>query len=105
MSELWALTPWSAMITFPWMFPAASRFTIAFGVFAIVGAIVQFRARVPAPVTGDPLTVKSEPGALNPTLVTDPAPAPGNVCPAAKVKMPLLLSFSPVSAGVVAPNP
>lgn len=55
-------------------FPEPSRFTIAFAVFVLVGATVQFKPRVPLPVTGEPLTVKSDAGALSPTLVTVPVP-------------------------------
>jgi hypothetical protein len=54
---------------------------MAFAVSAFVGATVQFSASVPLLVTGDPLTVKSELGALSPTLLT--VAAPGNVCPGA----------------------
>src|SRR5580704_14186646 len=46
------------------------RFTIAFAVFALVGATAQFSASVPLVAIGEPLTVKSEPGALSPTLLT-----------------------------------
>ena len=52
---------------------------------------------VPPPVSPLPLAV------VTPVIV--PGPVPGNVCPVAKVKTPLLLTLSPVSAGVVAPNP
>ncbi len=85
--------------------PDASRFTIAFAVLRLVGATVQLSPSVPLPVTGDPLTVKSADGADSPTLFTVPGPVPGNVCPTAKVKMPLLLIFSPVSAGALVPEP
>src|SRR5580698_426356 len=78
--------------------PVASRLTMALAVSAFVGATVQLSPSVPLVVTGDPLTVKSELGALNPTLVTVPPP-PGNVCPGANVKMPALLNFNPVSVG------
>src|SRR5690242_16564302 len=54
--------------------PEASRFTIALAVFALVGATVQFRPNVPAVVIGEPVTVKSELGALRATLVTVPEP-------------------------------
>src|SRR5579863_406365 len=77
--------------------PLASRFTMALAVSALVGATFQASPSVPLVVIGDPLTVKSELGALSPTLVT--VPAPGKVWPAAKVNNPLLLNFSPVSAG------
>jgi len=136
-------------------FPEPSRFTIAFAVFVLVGATVQFNPRLPLPVTGEPLTVNSEAGALRPTLVTVPVPlmvlhahavpfhcntwlaahvfsrlrlsvplvpppvkplplavvtpvivpVPENICPVAKVKRPLLLSFKPVSAGALVPEP
>jgi hypothetical protein len=46
--------------------------TIALAVAALVGATFHFRPRVPLLVTGDPLTVKSDAGADNPTLVTVP---------------------------------
>jgi hypothetical protein len=52
--------------------PLASRFTIALAVSAFVGATFQFSSSVPLVVTGEPLTVKSETGALSPTLVTVP---------------------------------
>ena len=83
--------------------PVESRLTMALAVSFGVGALFQFRARVPLPVTGEPLTLKSELGALRPTLVTVPLPAPGNVWPDANVNKPLLLIFRPVSAG--APDP
>jgi hypothetical protein len=83
--------------------PVESRFTMALAVSFGVGALFQFRARVPLPVTGEPPTVKSELGALRPTLVTVPLPPPGNVWPEANVNTPLLLIFRPVSAG--APDP
>ena len=54
--------------------PEASRFTIALAVLALVGATLQFSPNVPAVVTGEPLTLKSEFGALKPTLVTEAAP-------------------------------
>src|SRR5215467_11669552 len=57
--------------------PLESRFTIAFAVLLLVGATSQLNESVPLPVTGDPLTEKSELGALRPTLVT--LPVPGNV--------------------------
>jgi hypothetical protein len=53
-------------------------------------------------VTGDPDTVKSEAGALNPTLLTEPVP--GNVCPEAKLIRPFAAMFNPVSLGA-APLP
>ena len=40
----------------------------------LVGATLQFSPNVPAVVTGEPLTLKSEFGALKPTLVTVPLP-------------------------------
>ena len=52
--------------------PLASRFTIALAVSAFVGATFQFSSSVPLVVTGEPHTVKSETGALSPTLVTVP---------------------------------
>jgi len=61
-----------AVITPALKLPLASRFTIAFAVSALVGAVVQFKPSVPLLVIGDPLTVKSLLGALRPTLVTVP---------------------------------
>src|SRR6266853_2016340 len=87
------------------MFPEPSRFTIAFAIFDPVGATVQARFSVPAPVTGDPLTLKSDAGAARATLVTVPLPDPGKVWPLANVKSPLLLSFNPVSVGAAVPEP
>ena len=54
--------------------PVLSRFTIALAALADVGATVQFRPNVPAVMMGEPVTVKSELGALSPTLVTVPEP-------------------------------
>src|SRR5580658_9689827 len=54
--------------------PVPSRLTMALAVSPLVGDVFQFRARVPLPKTGDPLTVKSELGALSATLLTFPAP-------------------------------
>ena len=54
--------------------PVESRFTIALAVSLLSGGTFQDKPRVPAPVTGEPLTVKSEAGALRPTLVTVPVP-------------------------------
>src|ERR1700691_4767663 len=65
--------------------PPESRLTMALAVSLGVGASFQFRDRVPLPVTGEPLTVKSELGALRPTFVTVPFPAPGNVWQVANV--------------------
>ena len=56
-------------------------------VLALVGATLQFRFRVPLLVIGEPVTVKSEDGALKPTLVT--VPAPGNVWPEMNVTLPV----------------
>ena len=67
--------------------PVLSRFTMALAVFALVGATFQFRFNVPLLVTGEPLTVKSELGALRPTLLT--VPAPGKVCPEMNVTLPV----------------
>ena len=95
-----------AAVTVPALkLPEASRFTIAFAVFALVGATAQAMFSVPVVVTGDPLTVKSDAGAVSPTLFTVPGPVPGNVCPTANVNRPLLLIFSPVSVGTAAPVP
>src|SRR6202142_2759493 len=136
--------------------PVESRFTIALLVLLLVGGTAQFSPRVPLVVTGEPVTVKSEDGALRATLVTHPhppsevlqaqaeplqskdcpeaqvvirlrpsvplvpppvsplpaavvtpvmVPAPGNVCPLAKVMSPLLFMLRPVSAGVPEPDP
>ncbi len=52
---------------------------------------------VPPPDNPLPLAV------VIPVIV--PVPVPGNVCPEAKVRMPLLLIFSPVSLGVAVPSP
>ena len=49
-----------------------SRLTMALAVLPLVGATFQFRPSVPLAVTGEPVTVKSEEGALKPTLVTVP---------------------------------
>ncbi len=81
--------------------PEPSRFTIAFAVSALVGVTFHAMLSVPLLVTGEPVTVKSVEGAASPTLFT--VPAPGNVCPVANVNSPLLLTFSPVSAGVAVP--
>src|SRR5580704_7242329 len=75
--------------------PELSRFTIAFAVARFVGATVQLSPNVPLPVTGEPLTVKSEVGALSPTLLT--APVPGKACPGANVICPLPAMWRPVS--------
>src|SRR5215831_18253705 len=80
--------------------PLESRLTIALAVSALVGATVQFSARVPAPVTGEPLTVRSDDGADRPTLVA----VPGKVCPEANVMRPVLPILRPVSAGVPVPG-
>ncbi len=96
-------TPRFPVMNPPLKFPLASRLTIAFAASLLVGATFQFRFSVPLLVTGEPVTLKSEDGALRPTLVT--VPAPGKVCPVAKVNSPLLLSFSPVSAGEEVPEP
>ncbi len=80
----------SSVIVFVPKFPLASLLTMALAVSAFAGATLQFKVSVPVPVTGDPLTMKSETGAARPTLVTVPAPPPGKVCPLAKLMMPLL---------------
>src|ERR1700689_3709850 len=59
--------------------PVESRLTMAFPVAALVGATFQFKPRVPLEVTGEPLTVKSEEGALKAMLVTVPLPPPPTV--------------------------
>src|SRR5262249_28667865 len=84
--------------------PLESRFTMELPVFTLVGGTVQLNPRVPLPVTGEPVTTKSEAGALSPTLVTVPDP-PGKTWPDAKVIWPLLAIFSPVSAGFAVPVP
>src|ERR1700733_11904558 len=99
------VTPRLAVIAPAEKLPVESRFTMAFAVAALVGATFQFKPRVPVDVTGDPLTVKSEVGALSPTLVTPPPPPPGKVCPAAKVMMPVSAIFNPVSFGAPVPEP
>jgi len=53
----------------------ASRFTMEFAMLALVGAMFQEKFSVPVLVTGEPLTLKSDAGAVNPTLVTVPLPA------------------------------
>src|SRR5260370_4320379 len=84
-----------AVTVFAAMFPEPSRFTIAFAIFDPVGATVQSRFSVPAPVTGDPLTLTSDAGAARATLVTVPLPGPRKVWPLANVRSPLLLSCNP----------
>src|ERR1700722_12479377 len=74
--------------------PVASRLTMVLAASAFVGATVQFRPRVPAPVTGEPVTLKSEEGALSATLVI--FPVPGKACPGAKLIVPLALNEKPV---------
>jgi hypothetical protein len=54
--------------------PEASRLTMAFATLALVGGAFQASFKVPLPVTGEAVTVKSVVGALRPTLVTVPAP-------------------------------
>jgi hypothetical protein len=54
--------------------PVESRFTMALFVSLLVGATFQLRPSVPLVVTGEPVTVKSDEGALRPTLVTVPLP-------------------------------
>src|SRR5580658_4055278 len=98
------VTPRVALIAPALKLPLASRLTIAFAVAVLVGATAQFRPRVPLPVTGEPLTVKSDDGALSPTLFTVPT-FDGNVCPLANVTWPLLEIDSPVSVGVAVPDP
>src|SRR5579859_2500121 len=56
--------------------PLASLFTMELGVLELVGAMFQLRFNVPLPVTGEPVTTKSEAAAVNPTLVTVPPPPP-----------------------------
>src|SRR5712692_9562311 len=73
-----ARLPSSVIVLAP-KFPLASRLTMALAVLALAGAVFQLKVSVPVPVTGDPLTMKSETGAARPTLVTVPAPPPGKV--------------------------
>src|SRR5579864_6036821 len=75
--------------------PVLSRLTMAFAVLLLVGDTVQESPSVPLWVMGEPLTVKSDAGALSPTLVT--VPTPGKLWPEAKVICPLLAIFNPVS--------
>src|SRR5450755_4101581 len=86
-------------------FPEASRFTIALGTLASVGGTSHCRFNVPAVFTGEPLTLKSEFGALSPTFVTVPPWLPGKVWPVAKVIRPLLEIDNPVSEGTLVPDP
>ncbi len=85
------------------MLPVESRFTMELGVFVLVGATFQLRARVPVFVTGDPDTLKSAVGALSPTL--DTLPVPGKVCPVAKVSRPFGAILRPVSPIALVPEP
>src|SRR5580658_1708716 len=94
----------TALMLFALKLPVESRLTMELAVSELVGAVFHFRASVPLVVTGEPLTVKSELGALRLTLVTVPLPAPGNVWPEANVNKPLLLIFRPVSAGAADPD-
>src|ERR1700686_2821388 len=99
-----ALTPLLAEMPPAAKPPVLSRFTIAFAVSLLVGATFQLRPSVPLLVTGEPLTVKSDDGALSATLFTVPT-LDGNVCPDANVIWPLLEIDSPVSPGVAVPDP
>src|SRR5262249_43607988 len=83
------------------MFPLLSRLTMELGTLVSVGGVVHCRASVPLPVTGEPVTVKSEFGAVSPTLAT----APGKDWPGAKVTTPDLLILKPVSDGALVPEP
>jgi hypothetical protein len=67
------------VMPFTLMLPTASRLTMAFAVLALLGATVQFNPSVPVVVTGEPLTVKSDAGAVSPTLLTVPVALPGKV--------------------------
>ncbi len=60
----WAKSWPVAVIVFAVNEPVLSRLTMAFAVPAVVGATFQPRMMVPLVVTGEPHTVKSEPGAL-----------------------------------------
>src|SRR5208337_3115633 len=98
------VTPRVALIAPALKLPLESRLTIALAVAALVGATFQFSPSVPLVVTGEPLTVKSDDGALSPTLFTVPT-VEGNVCPLANVIWPLFEIDSPVSVGVAVPDP
>src|ERR1700723_1666580 len=87
------------MIWFAVKLPLASRLTIAFAIVLLLGATVQFSASVPIPDTGEPVTVKSELGAVSPIFVA----VPGKICPEAKVIWPLGPIFNPVSAAAFDP--
>src|SRR5450432_3173966 len=82
-----------------------SRLTMAFGVGCSVGGISHCRFSVPVLITGEALTLKSEAGALSPTLLTVPLVVPGKVWPDAKLIIPLFAIDSPVSAGTLEPRP
>src|SRR5450432_1454746 len=82
-----------------------SRLTMAFGVGCSVGGISHCRFSVPVLITGEALTLKSEAGALSPTLLTVPLVVPGKVWPDAKLIVPLLAIDNPVSDGDVLPKP
>src|SRR5690242_8669911 len=80
--------------------PLESRLTIALATSPLLGMTFQLNVSVPAPVIGDPLTVKSDGGAARPTLEV----VPGKVCPEANVMRPVLPILRPVSAGVPEPG-
>jgi hypothetical protein len=63
-----------AVMVFAAKLPEPSRFTIVLAVSLLVGAAVHLKLSVPLLVMGEPDTVKSELGALKPTLVTVPFP-------------------------------
>src|SRR5579862_5781930 len=84
--------------------PLASRLTMAFATSELVGGTSHCKFNVPLLVTGGP-TVKSEFGALKPTLVTVPLVVPGKDCPGTKLMMPLSAIDSPVSDGTLPPPP
>jgi hypothetical protein len=92
--ELFALSATRLMLA-ALKLPVESRLTMALAVSLAVGAVIHFRASVPLVVTGEPLTVKFEPGALRPTLVTVPVPVPGNVCPGRESEQTLTVDFQP----------
>src|ERR1700722_10273804 len=64
------------------------------------GTFVVSRLSVTDPVVPPPVNPVP---AVTPVIV--PLPVPGNVCPVANVRMPLLLILNPVSVGAVVPEP
>jgi len=80
--------------------PATLSFPLKLLFPASCGILVVSRLRVTLPLVPPP--VRSVPAV---TLVMVPFPVPGNFCPVANVRMPVLLIFNPVSAGWVEPEP